>query len=153
MSKMVKVLTKGPIYAKGGVYGPIETPYKEDERTIFNMISRGIKVVEILRDGTELSLTPLNFDKDNEKKTEKIQPAVNTQIIDETPIKVVEGDAAGEKVDEVVNHNQHQHQNNNQHNHNHNNNNGKFNNQKNNKPNGNNNQKNNNVVADEIESK
>lgn len=154
--KIVKVLSKGPIYAKGGVYGPIETPYKEDVRTIFNMISRGVRVVEVLRSGAEIELTPSNFDKNNDKtvviKSETpvdvVIPPVNNK--EESVVKVIENEEKGaesEKVEEtepVQNNAQKKHEH--EHNHNHNNNN-KYN-QKNNKYN---NQKN--VVADELESK
>jgi len=60
--KMIKILQRGPIYPKGGISGPILTPYMEDVRTIFIMITRGIKVVEVLSDGTEVVLNTMNFD-------------------------------------------------------------------------------------------
>lgn len=64
--KMIKVLSARPILAKGGIMGPLTTPYNEDTGTIFRMISDGLKVVEIFKNGTEVELNATNFDKENE---------------------------------------------------------------------------------------
>lgn len=77
-SKNIRIDHHGPIYAKGGMYGPIITPYKEtDKFVVSQMIMAGIKVVEVLPNGTEVVLTLDNFDKDNSatKKEADQQPA------------------------------------------------------------------------------
>lgn len=63
--KKVKVLTNGPIRAKGWVYGPILNPYMESTKIIFAMLRDSIKVVEVLNNGSELVLNATNFDKNN----------------------------------------------------------------------------------------
>jgi len=79
-AKLIKIKSNGPIYAKGGVYGPIETPYAEDLGTVFRMLSAGVKIVEVLEDGTEVVLTVSNFDKNNApKKEEKAQEPAKDQ--------------------------------------------------------------------------
>ena len=55
--KTITIPHTGPIYAKGGVYGPITTPYREDVQTIGAMLLGRIKVNEVLEDGTEVELT------------------------------------------------------------------------------------------------
>jgi len=65
-TKNIKILSRTPIRAKGGIYGPILTPYTEKTSIIFAMITQGVDVVEVLKDGTEVKLTTINFDKDNE---------------------------------------------------------------------------------------
>jgi len=84
-NKMVKVLSNDIIYPKGGISGPILTPYMEDVRTIFIMITRNIKVVEVLSDGSEVVLNTKNFDA-------KITPDVIEEIVEpivETKVEVV----------------------------------------------------------------
>jgi len=76
---MITVHYNGPIYAKGGVCGPILTPYKEDIETIFKMITQGIKVVEILEDGTTVVLNLTNFNTDNTPK--KVEPEVKPVMV------------------------------------------------------------------------
>ncbi len=95
--KMIKILHNGPIYPKGGITGPILTPYMEDVRTIFLMITRGIKVVEVLPDGNEITLNTINFDSppnplkvneekivEVEKKVKKEQPVIPNNTV-QTP--------------------------------------------------------------------
>ena len=81
-NKKIKILTSAPIYAKGGVYGPVLTPYVEDVGTIYRMISSGIKVVEVFSTGYELELTNNNFDKENE-------PDLNTHALVRLPSREV----------------------------------------------------------------
>ncbi len=85
--KRVKVLTNGPIRAKGWAYGPILAPYFEDVKTIFAMLRDRIKVVEVLNGGVEIELSAQNFDKDNSHLAFKEieQPA---DVIIETPVEV-----------------------------------------------------------------
>jgi hypothetical protein len=61
--KKIKVLSSGLISIKGGIYGPILTPYEESFETIFQLIAGGYKVVEVKEDGTEVPLTILNYDE------------------------------------------------------------------------------------------
>lgn len=71
MTKKIKVLSRKPIYAKGGVYGPILTPYSETIENIFAMLRDRVKVVEVLEDGREVELTFANYKKVNDGKEEK----------------------------------------------------------------------------------
>lgn len=73
MKKKIKVLYRGPIYEKGGIYGPITTPYLEDVKTISRFLLSGKKVSEVLDDGTEISLDLTNFNTDNSNQ----KPVVN----------------------------------------------------------------------------
>ncbi|NNV04723.1 hypothetical protein, partial [Brevibacillus sp. MCWH] len=73
MKKRIIIPQSGPIFPKGGVYGPIETPYMEDVRTISVLLLNNYKVVEVLEDGTKVPLTLQNFDKDNSVKVETVQ--------------------------------------------------------------------------------
>lgn len=78
--KNIIIPYRGPIFAKGGVFGPINNPYSEDTTTIFRMLAGNVKVIEVLKDGTQLELNLSNFDKDNEKKEEKnVQAIINKQ--------------------------------------------------------------------------
>lgn len=73
MKKRIIIPQSGPIFPKGGVYGPIETPYMEDVHTISVLLLNNYKVVEVLEDGTKVPLTLQNFDKDNSVKVETVQ--------------------------------------------------------------------------------
>jgi len=84
-TKNIKILSTAPIMAKGGVYGPILSPYTEQTSTIFAMISKGVNVVEVLKDGTEIKLTARNFDKDNDIKEEI--PKSKPVVIQNVPIQ------------------------------------------------------------------
>jgi len=87
-TKIIKILSITPIAAKGGVYGPILTPYTEKTNIIFSMITQGLKVVEVLKDGTELKLTAINFDKENNKEEIILyQEPVNT-IPEPIPVEI-----------------------------------------------------------------
>ena len=65
MDKKIKILTSGPIRAKGLIYGPVLTPFMENEDTIFALLAAGVDVVEVLPDGKEVKLTVMNFKEDN----------------------------------------------------------------------------------------
>ena len=83
--KKIKILTKGIITVKGFIYGPVLTPYYEDLDTIFEMLSTGIKVVEVLDDGTEVELSIMNFNTDNSsKKTSRKNNNTKTAPTQET---------------------------------------------------------------------
>jgi hypothetical protein len=73
-TKYIKIPYNGPIYAKGGIYGPITTPYVEEVSTIFRMISDKVKVVEVLSDGKEIELNATNFNKNNEPVVKENKP-------------------------------------------------------------------------------
>ena len=77
--KNIVIPHRGPIFAKGGVFGPIHSPYMEETNTIFRMLAGNVKVMEVLRDGTRIELNLSNFDKDNEKKEEKIEKDVEVK--------------------------------------------------------------------------
>lgn len=94
MKKMITVHYNGPIRAKGGVCGPILTPYNEDIDTIFKMLTQGIKVVEVLKDKSEVILNLSNFNTDNEP-------------VEETETKVVEDKVEPTPVVQPVQQNQH----------------------------------------------
>lgn len=65
MQKRIKIPHNGPIYAKGGVYGPIKSAFVEHVSNIRLMLIGGVNVVEVLKDGSEIGLTLENYDKDN----------------------------------------------------------------------------------------
>lgn len=90
--KLIKITSRGPIYAKGGIYGPITTPFMEETTNIFRMISGGIKVVEILDNGSEIELKASNFDKDNniipvKSTTNSEPPKPSINVVDSTDDK------------------------------------------------------------------
>lgn len=65
-TKMIKIKSEKHVYSKGGIYGPVLTPFRETVANIFLMILENIKVVEVLKDGSEVELTIMNFNKENE---------------------------------------------------------------------------------------
>lgn len=92
-TKKIKILTSGVIECKGFIYGPVLTPYQETVDTIFTMVSRGIEVVEVLDDGTEVQLSTKNFDTLNstevtKPKQENVKPIVSTKpVVEESVIE------------------------------------------------------------------
>lgn len=88
--KMIKIPSSGPIRARSFIAGPILTPYKEDVRTIGAMINDGVTVIEVLDNGTELPLTLVNFNKDNNPKevvAEEVKTAPAAQVQTQQPQK------------------------------------------------------------------
>ena len=91
-SKKIKILTSGLIPVKGFYTGPILTPHMETVERIFKLVAAGIKVVEVLNDGTELVLNVSNYNTDNNKKSvdeTPVNPPVVTpesKVVDETPV-------------------------------------------------------------------
>ena len=63
--KKITITTKGPLRIKGGIKGPIDTPYSEDVSTIGRMVISGYKVFEHLSDGSIVKLDIHNYDKEN----------------------------------------------------------------------------------------
>lgn len=69
-TKRIVIPYNGPIYPKGGVYGPINTPYVENVRTIGVLLLNNYPVEEVLDNGKRVKLTLQNYDKDNSVKKE-----------------------------------------------------------------------------------
>ena len=69
--KMIKIPYNGPIMPLGGVYGPINSPFKQEVNEISALIMKGYPIIEVLNNGSEVNLTLSNFDKDNNPKVEK----------------------------------------------------------------------------------
>ena len=107
-TKMIKVTSRGTVTtSRGIVFAPIVRPYRESVDTIFGMLTRDeATVIEILDNGTEVKLTPQNFDKDNSiqfnKPEEKKQPEQKTPtpVIPPEPVKPEE--KTEEKVQDVT---------------------------------------------------
>lgn len=93
MDKKIKILTSGPIRAKGLIYGPVLTPYMETEDNIFTLLAAGVKVVEVLPDKTEVELTLSNFRADNSvKPVPTVEPVVEPEpvqepVVEEAPVE------------------------------------------------------------------
>jgi hypothetical protein len=64
-TKMITLPDGKPIYPKGGVYGPINTPYRESVRTIGVLLMGGYNVIEVINEETRVALDMFNFDQDN----------------------------------------------------------------------------------------
>jgi hypothetical protein len=62
---MVTIPSPGPIFPKGGINGPILTPYREDVQTIGILLMRGHRVTEVLPNAESIELNLSNFDQDN----------------------------------------------------------------------------------------
>lgn len=77
--KYIKVLSRGYVTTnRGRAFTPITRAFKECTKNIFTMITVDkATVVEVLSDGTEIKLTPQNFDKDNEPHV--AQPVVQAK--------------------------------------------------------------------------
>ncbi len=73
-AKKITISTAGPILPKGGIQGPIRSPYLENIDVIASLIMGGYSVNEVLRDGTELPLNLTNFDRDNDVPVDKPTP-------------------------------------------------------------------------------
>lgn len=79
--KRIKILTTGAITVKGFINGPVLTPYWEDTATIFSMVSKGIHVVEVCDDGSEVRLTLNNFADDNSKVSREAKKAKQAELV------------------------------------------------------------------------
>lgn len=78
-TKRIVIPHNGPIYPKGGVYGPINTPYVENVRTIGVLLLNNYPVEEVLDNGEHVKLTLQNYDKDNSVKKETVKSVVETK--------------------------------------------------------------------------
>lgn len=96
--KRIIVPHHGPILIKGGMYGPILSPFMEEISEISRLLSSGVAVTEILSDGSEVKLTMKNFDKNNDiAATEKAAAdaaAAEQKAAEEAAIKKAEEEAA-----------------------------------------------------------
>ena len=81
--KKIVVETFGmiPLNCKGGIMGPILTPFFEDIETIRHLVATRYLIKEVLDDGTKVPLTLYNYDKDNSGFMKPKKPA---------PVKVEE---------------------------------------------------------------
>lgn len=64
-TKMIKILSEKHVYSKGGIYGPVLTPFRESVANIFLMLLENVKLSEVLVDGKEVELTFQNFNTVN----------------------------------------------------------------------------------------
>lgn len=64
-TKMIKILSEKHVYSKGGIYGPVLTPFRETVANIFLMLLENIELSEVLPDGKEVKVTFQNFNKVN----------------------------------------------------------------------------------------
>ena len=93
--KQITIPQTGPIWTKGGIMGPIITPYHEDVDTIRLMLSNGVKLNEVLEDGTQQPLTLESLAKlqapevvkaaEVIEKVENKEPEVTTPDADKEP--------------------------------------------------------------------
>jgi hypothetical protein len=82
-NKTIKILTRGPLFEKFGVYGPILTAYDEKPEIILRMLMGGKKIVEVLPDGTEVALELSNYNTDNSGKVKGV-------VVEEVKAPVIE---------------------------------------------------------------
>jgi hypothetical protein len=111
--KMVVIPHAGPIYPKGGIFGPITTPYAEEISTIGVLLMQGYKVAEVLSEGL-LELDLSNFDKDNsavneaEKKRLAEQEAEKQRLVEQEAQRVQQVEAEEKRLAEEEAEKQHQ---------------------------------------------
>ena len=70
-TKMIKILSEKHIYSKGGIFGPVLTPFRETVADIFLMLLENVELVEVTEDGKDVKLTIQNFNKVNTGVTEE----------------------------------------------------------------------------------
>jgi hypothetical protein len=87
-TKRIVIPHNGPIYPKGGVYGPINTPYVEQVRTIGVLLLNNYPVEEVLDNGERVKLTLQNYDKDNsaKKEAEKVSKETTSNTSDKREV-------------------------------------------------------------------
>lgn len=97
-SKKIKIVSSSLIWAKGGISGPILTPYVEDEATILQMIKDGIEVIWVGDDGSEVPLNIMNYDAPNPGQADvKPMDIEVVEAVKEEPVVVEQSEV---KVDE-----------------------------------------------------
>lgn len=74
MSKMIVINSQGPIFPKGGIIGPIETPYKEDLATIAILLMNNYDVEEVVKD-RKVKLNLSNYKDNHEMQVAESIPA------------------------------------------------------------------------------
>lgn len=101
--KMITIPHNGPIYPKGGIMGPITTPFSEEIKTVGLLLMRGFPVSEALENGELLPLSVSNFDKDNnvvvpvEVKETKEEEAARLEAEEAVRLELLEAKEAEEK--------------------------------------------------------
>lgn len=87
MGKKIKILTSGPIRAKGLIYGPVLTPFMETEDNIFTLLAAGVEIVEVLPDGKEVKLSMMNFKNDNAFVPDQ-DPVAETPVVEDPVVEI-----------------------------------------------------------------
>jgi len=79
-----------------GINGPVTVPYMETFENISKLLMSGMPVKEVLRDGTKIDLTLMNYDKENswnasstEKKYESVTPVKGELVSGRKKNKVI----------------------------------------------------------------
>jgi hypothetical protein len=104
--KMITIPHNGPIYPKGGIMGPITTPFSEEIKTVGLLLMRGFPVSEALENGELLPLSVSNFDKDNnvvvpvEVKETKEEEAARLEAEEAVRLELLEAEAEAKKAEE-----------------------------------------------------
>ena len=87
-TRLIRIPHNGPIFPKGSVSGPINTPYRESVDVIGQLVMQNYPVVAVLEDGGELELTIHNFDKlkegapvQVEKQQEPVKPVETNNTV------------------------------------------------------------------------
>lgn len=89
MKKLIKVVSRGMVNtSRGPMITPNTRPFLEDVDSIFRMIAKGAKIIEVLPNKTEIELNERNFNTDNrvKEKPVKVEVKVQEPITDKTPI-------------------------------------------------------------------
>ena len=100
-TKMIKILSEKHVYSKGGIYGPVLTPFRETVANIFLMLLENIELSEVLPDGKEVKVTFQNFNKVNVAEVEEDDEEAR-------PVEVRVEESVEEVEEEKPQHNQHQ---------------------------------------------
>lgn len=88
--KMVVLPDAKPIFPKGGISGPIMTPYMETVPTIGTLLMRGYRVTEVLANNVRIPLTLSNFDQDNSKPAGPTQEELDRLAAEEAARQAAE---------------------------------------------------------------
>ena len=89
MKKLIKVVSRGMVNtSRGPMITPNTRPFLEDVDSIFRMIAKGAKIIEVLPNKTEVELNERNFNTDNrvKEKPVKVEVKIQEPITDKTPI-------------------------------------------------------------------
>lgn len=76
---------QGPILPKGGIYGPINNPYRETDTIIKSLLIKNIPVFEVLDDGSRVELSlkslsdPLEITAATPEKVVETAPVSNSK--------------------------------------------------------------------------